>query len=214
MLDDADQRELAQRMRPIFEDKDLEIVFVGSTAIVGMDLFPRTSKDTDALGAPNLTVKNAREILEEIADEEGLVVQEKGWGTIAVANLDEDGDPTWEVDLLVPERGPIPKDAARRIHEFAEETDIGPTAIPEHILATKAIAYGDCRRDREQEKALQYENDLLQLDKELGDDIDWDEVDALLSTFPTTRARDAAEKLHEIFGIDLGSSDGPDRSIA
>jgi hypothetical protein len=129
-------------MRPIFQNKDLEIAFVGSTAIVGMELFPRTSRDTDAHGAPHLTVAEARTIPNEIADGEGLVVQEKGWGTIAVANLDEDGDPRWAVDLLVSERGPIPTEAARRIHKLAQETDIGPTAIPEHILVTRPSPTG------------------------------------------------------------------------
>ncbi len=214
MLDDADQRQLAKRMHPILTEKGIETVFVGSTAIVGLDLFPRTSDDADALGPPDLTVQEARQTLAEIAEDEDLVVVEKGWGTIAVAKLDEDEEPLWSVDLLVPEDGPIPKEAAQRIHEEAEDTDIGPTAIPEHVLATKAVAYGDCLRDGEQEKAQRYESDLLQLDQELGEDIDWDEIEELLSAFSTPRARDAAAKILEVYGVDLGFGEGPDRSIA
>lgn len=65
MLDDADQRSLAQRMRPILSKKGIEIVFVGSTAIVGLDLFQRTSKDADALATPDLTVQEARRRVQE-----------------------------------------------------------------------------------------------------------------------------------------------------
>jgi hypothetical protein len=68
-------------------------------------------------------------------------------------------------------------------------------------------------RDEEDEKAQQYENDLLP-DKELGEDIDWEEVKQLLDAFSTTRARDAAAKLREVFGVDMGYDQGPDRSIA
>ena len=50
--------------------------------------------------------------------------------------------------------------------------------------------------------------------KELGEDIGWEEVKRLLDAFPTTRARDAAAKLREVFGVDVGYDQGPDRSIA
>lgn len=214
MLDDADQRELAKRIRPLLEDEGVEVVFVGSTAIVGLGLFPRTSKDADALGPPGLTTQKARKILENIAEDQDLVVQEKGWGTVALAQVNEEGEEDWSVDLLVPKGGIIPEEAASRIHHKAEETDIGPTAIPAHILAMKAVAYGDCMRKGERGRADDYENDLLQLDRTLPEDIDWEEVKQLLSGFPSTRARDAADKLHEIFGVDLGYDRGPDPSIA
>lgn len=213
MLDDEAQIQLAKRMRPILAAKGVNVVFVGSTAIVAHHLFERTSKDADALARPELGVTEARRILEQIAKEEDLVVQEKGWGTLALAKLDESGEPIWTVDLLVPEGGIIPEAAAALIHAKAVETEIGPTAIPEHVLGTKAVAYGDCVRQGRRKAAQRYEADLLELKDTLPEDIQWDEVVALLRAFPTVRARDAAEKVHEVFGFDLGFAKEPDPAI-
>lgn len=214
MLDDADQRSLAKRIHPILEQHGLSVVFVGSTAIVGLGLFPRTSKDADALAAPELPMSAARRILGEIAEENDLSTQERGWGTVSLVKLDRDGEEAWTVDLLVPEGGIIPAAAAAIIHEHAIETDIGPTAIPEHVLATKAVAYGDCLGKGDMDAAAKYESDLLQLEKTLGEDIDWHAVKELLATFPSGRRVEAARKIHEVLGQDLGFREDPDPSVA
>lgn len=213
MLDDEAQLQLAKRMRPILAAKGVRVVFVGSTAIVALHLFARTSKDADALAHPELGVTEARRILEQIAEEEELVLQDKGWGTLALAKLDEDEETIWTVDLLVPEGGIIPEAAAVSIHAEAVETEIGPTAIAEHVLAMKAVAYGDCVRQGRRKAAQRYEADLLELKGALPGEIQWAAVDRLLRAFPTVRATDAAAKIEEVFGVDLGFAKDRDPAI-
>lgn len=213
MLDDAAQRQLATRMGRIFAAKDIAVVFVGSTAVVGLRLYPRTSKDTDALAAPDVTLETARRAMREIAAEEKLTFQEKGWGTLAVVKHRPDGTIAWEVDLLVPEGEMVPPAAARRIHDLAVGTDIGRTAIPEHLLAMKAVAYGDCTGKDELAKAEKYESDLLEFRKVADEQFAWDETRRLLSHFPEARRRAAAEKIREVLGRDLGFPGDVDRSF-
>lgn len=213
MLDDEAQRQLATRMGRIFAVKGIEVVFVGSTAVVGLRLYPRTSKDADALAAPEVTLETARRVMRAIADAEKLVFQEKGWGTLAVVKHHLDGTIAWEVDLLVPEGEMVPPAAARRIHDRAVDTDIGRTAIREHVLAMKAVAYGDCIGKDDLANAEKYESDLLEFRKVAGARFDWNETKRLLSLFPDARRRTAAEKIHEVFGRNLGVPSDADPSF-
>lgn len=213
MLDGSEQRELAVRMRELFSEQGLPVVFVGSTAVVGLELYERSTKDADALAAYDLTIDEVRVMLKRIATDEGLDIREKGWGTVALVNLDEVGDILWEVDVITPDEGMIPSGAARRIQEHAVETAIGPTAIAEHILAMKAIAYGDCTGKGQVGAAAKYAGDLHELRRALGNDISWQEVIDLLSEFHGARRQAAAAKIGDVFGRDLDLPSDPDPAV-
>lgn len=213
-LDETEQRRIAARFLPELEERGIDVVFVGSTAVVGLELYPRTSADADALAAPGTGTSEARQVLEAIAeDEDDLVLVEKGKGTVSLAKRDSEGAFAWEIDVIVPALDLVPPEAAERVHAQATETEIGPTAIPEHVLAMKAIAYGDRRRDGDREGMEKYESDLLGFGDVVGEDFDWDEVEALLSRFPQPRRELAAEKLFDEYGRDLGLPSDEDPAI-
>lgn len=214
MLDDAQQTQLAIRISELFKSKGMIVVFVGSTAIVGLGLFERTSKDADALAPPDARWDEAMRLIERIGDEYNLEVAHRGWGTLTLINKDPDGNTIWEVDLIIPEGGLIPPDAAMRIHERAETTPIGATAIKEHVLATKAVAYGDCMGKGLPQEASKYENDLLEFRAIMTDDFDWAEAGLLLTMYNQARRALAADIIHEIFGRHLTTHDEPDPAVA
>lgn len=210
VVDASTQREVADRAVEALDRRDVPVVLIGSTAIVAQDLYPKTSKDVDLLPPADLDLSKTRAILDDVGHDLDADVSETGWGTVSLVETttDEDAEP-WKVDLVVPGPGAadgvIPPDAANRIRSRAEDTDIAPAAIPEHILAMKAVAYGDCIGKGQRGEALTYRGDVMELRERL-DDVDRDEVQALLERFPEARAGPARGVIEEVFGVELGGS--------
>lgn len=210
-MDENTQMDIARRFVEALRDRDVDVVLVGSTAIVARGLFHKTSKDVDALSEPGLSLDEAREILEEIAEDQSGELVETGWDTLRVQ---EDSEPSsgepWKADLIVPgERsgtGIIPPEAANRIRSRAEETDIAPAAISEHIVVMKAVAFGDCHSKGQNSRAQEYKGDVMEF-RDRDSDLDWGEVEELLGCFPDARAGLAVELLNEIFGVGLPEPD-------
>lgn len=199
MMSDATQREVARRMVAEFKKRNADVVLVGSTAVVALGLYPKTSKDADALGAPGLKLDEARALMQSIARDQQLEYAELGWGTLAVLKKAENGDDLWRMDLLVPEEGPIPKKAAALIHARATKTDMGMSAIAEHVIVTKAVAYGDCLGKQDAKRARDYAQDLAELRRALRD-VDEVRIKELLEAYPDARRGPAIELINETFG--------------
>lgn len=66
----------------------------------------------------------------------------------------------------------------------------------------KAAAYRDCTSKGERAEALTYRGDVLKLRDRL-DEVDWEEVHALLERFPDARAKEAFRVIKEVFGVKL-----------
>ncbi len=208
MMSDATQREVARRMVSELKKRSADVVLVGSTAVVALGLYPKTSKDADALGAPGLTLDGARRLMRGIARDLQLEYAELGWGTIAVIKKDREGQDLWRMDLLVPEEGPIPKRAAALIHARATKTDIGMSAIAEHIIVTKAVAYGDCLGKQDAKRARDYAQDLAELRRALRA-VDETRIKELLDTYPDARRGPAIDFINETFGTRFRAPDDP-----
>lgn len=196
-MDDEEQRALGRRLLEELAAEGVEAVLVGSTAVVALRLFPRTSKDADALAPPSLTLDQARDVMRRVGSRHALTPTEAGENTLSLVAGDP-AAPAWRMDLIVPAGGLIPERAARLIHRMAVETDVGRAAIPEHILVMKAVAYGDCVGKGRPRRALEYESDVARLR-----DIDhaWREdlVRELLETFPDARRGPAARLIRRTF---------------
>lgn len=210
MMSDATQREVARSMVAELKKRDADVVLVGSTAIVALGLYPKTSKDADALGAPGLTLDEARRLMKEIAHDQQLEYAELGWGTLAVIKRADDGNDLWRMDLLVPEEGPIPKKAAALIHARAVKTDLGMSAIPEHVIVTKAVAYGDCLGKQDAKRARDYAQDLAELRGALRD-VNEARMKELVDAYPDARRGPAIELINETFGTRFRAP--PDPSV-
>jgi hypothetical protein len=207
-MSDATQREVARRMVAELKKRSANVVLVGSTAVVALGLYPKSSKDADALGAPGLTLNEGRALMQDIARELNLEYAELGWGTLAVFKAHGQGEALWRMDLLVPEEGPIPEKAAALIHARARRTDIGMSAIPEHIIVTKAVAHGDCLAKQDVERARDYEQDLVELRGALRA-IDEARVVELLDAYPDARRAPAIGLINETFGTRFQPPDDP-----
>ena len=198
-MSDATQREVARRMVDELKKRDAEVVLVGSTAVVALALYPKTSKDADALGAPGLTLERARGLMRSIAEDLGLEYVELGWGTLAVVKKDPSGEDLWRMDLLVPGAGPIPERAAALIHARAARTSLGRAAIAEHVVVTKAVAYGDCLGKQDARRARDYAEDLTSLRQALRS-VDEARMKELLDAYPDARRGPAIDLINETFG--------------
>ena len=198
-MSDATQREVARRMVAELEKRDAEVVLIGSTAVVALALYPKTSKDADALGAPGLTLERGRALMRSLARDLGLEYVELGWGTLAVVKKDASGDDLWRMDLLVPGDGPIPEKAAALIHARATRTSLGKAAIAEHVIVTKAVAYGDCLGKHDAKRARDYAEDLAALRRALRS-VDEARMRELLDAYPDARRGPAIDLINETFG--------------
>lgn len=215
-MDVGEQRQVAALMIEALRGQGIGAVVVGSSAIVALDLFPKASKDVDLLAARPLPLgmDKAREVMAAIAAAWGGHVVEAGWGTLRLV-VPAPGSPgagpgeAWMADLIVPGAGPIPEAAAARVATRAVATEAGPAAVVEHILVMKAVAYGDRFGQGDADGADRYEADVLEL-AERGGDLDWDEVRAMLATFPVPGAAAAARLINRVFGTRLPAPDGPD----
>lgn len=65
-MDEATQREIAALLVKELSREGLDAVLVGSSAVVALDLFPRSSKDADALGPAGLSLDEGRRIMRAI----------------------------------------------------------------------------------------------------------------------------------------------------
>lgn len=202
-MDDALHAEVARRMNDEAARRGLEIVFVGSTAAILQRLLRKTSKDVDGLAPPGLSLDEGRAFMRALATDLALDYGERGWGVLTVRRANPDGSSAWEFDLLVPEKGPIPPKAAALIRRDAVRTPAGLAASPEHVLATKAVAYGDSLGKGDATAATIYEGDLLDLRDHLRKEPDWTNVQELLDAYPDARARHAIRILDEVFGVEL-----------
>lgn len=166
MMSDATQREVARRMVAELKKRNADVVLVGSTAVVALGLYPKTSKDADALGAPGLKLDEARALMKSIARDQRLEYAELGWGTFAV----------------------LP--------------------APEHIVVTKAVAYGDCLGKQDAKRARDYAQDLAELRRALGKIKEaW--IEELLRAYPDARRGPAIEIINETFGTRFRPPDDP-----
>lgn len=209
MMDEALQREVARRMGSEFARRGIDVVFVGSTAVVLQRIAPKTSKDVDTLAPVTLKLDDARVLMQRIAADGKLEMDERGWGVLVVAKKNEAGQTLWECDLIVPEGELVPPAAARLIRASAVKTEAGLAATPGHVVAMKAIAYGDCIGQQRPERARAYQQDLEELRKRLRA-VDWPAVQRLLDAFPDARAAPAVRLLREIFGAPLREPDSYD----
>ena len=208
MMSDATQREVARRMVAELKKRNADVVLIGSTAVVALGLYPKSSKDADALGAPGLTLDQGRVLMKAIARDLELDYVELGWGTLAVLKNDGKGETLWRMDLLVPGEGPIPRKAAALIHARAKVTDIGRAAVPEHVIVTKAVAHGDCRGKQDEARAREYAQDLVDLRRALrGVNEAW--IKELLDAYPDARRGPAIERINETFGTRFRPPDDP-----
>ena len=128
--------------------RGVEVILVGSTAVIAQALFPKTSKDADALAPDTMDLDAARPFTADIANEFGATVAEAGWGVLSI--LPPPGTADWRMDLIVPGEGPIPSEAAHLIRTRAVETPIGWAACPEHVLVMKARSVRRLPRQRRQ----------------------------------------------------------------
>ena len=199
MMEDALQRDVAARMVKALQARGADVVLVGSTAVVALGLYPKTTKDADALAPPTLTLEEGRRVMRAVAEEMDLRFHEAGWGTLSCLKLDAQGEELWRMDLLVPEDGPIPPFAAALVHAHARPTPVGRAAIPEHVLVMKAVAIGDCVGKGDLARAEQYESDLLELRRALRS-LDEPKVAGLLRAYPDARSGPAARAINEVFG--------------
>lgn len=200
-MDEALQRDVAARMVAIFRERGVETVLVGSTAIIALELAPVTSKDADLLAPNSLTLDAARALMARIGSELGLRLVERGWGVVSLVK-ESGGEEVWRADLLVPEAGPIPPPVATLIRRRAVPTDIGPAAIPEHVMAMKGVAHGDSLGKGAEDEALKYATDLVRLRDALAEP-QWGLVSEVLHAYPLARARMGAAAIDEAFKTDL-----------
>lgn len=207
-MDEAQQREIASRLVDELAIEGVNAVLVGSSAVVALHLFRRSSKDADALAPPELSLDEARRVMQAIASRFSLPVTETGDRTLSIIKRDEAGIILWRMDLLVSGDGLIPTRAAALIHEHAKQTDIGRAAIPEHVLVMKAIAYGDSTGKGRPERTRDYQSDVETL-RNLPQKLDMKLVEELLRAFPDAR-RDAAVRLiNRVFGTGFRESVDP-----
>lgn len=207
-MSDATQREVARRMVSELKKRNADVVLIGSTAVVALGLYPKTSKDADALGAPGLTLDQGRRLMKAIAADLGLEYAELGWGTLAVLKRDDEGNDLWRMDLLVPGEGPVPTEAAALIHARATRTDLGMSAIAEHVIVTKAVAHGDCIGKNDAKRARDYAQDLADLRAALRR-VDEVRMRELLDAYPDARRGPAVDLINETFGTRFSRSDDP-----
>lgn len=203
MMDEALQRQVAARMVKLFHEHGVEVVLVGSTAVLALGLAPVTSKDADMLAPALMTLEEARVVLARIGKELGVDVVERGWGTISLVSRDERKREGWRVDLLVPQDGPIPPSAARIIRREAVSTEIGLAANSDHVIVMKAVAYGDSLGKGSATDALKYEADIRRLRDEFEETPRWTHVRELLRAYPDARARLGARLIDEVWGTRL-----------
>lgn len=210
MMNEATQREIASLLLKELSGEGLEAVLVGSSAVVALDLFPRSSKDADALAPPGVSLDEGRRTMRAIGERFHIEPTEVGEGTISLIQRGEAGEIVWRMDLIVPGDGLIPSAAATLIHKRAKKTVIGRAAIAEHLLAMKAIAYGDCVGKGIHDRAAEYKRDVEAL-RAIPARLDLRLTEGLLSAFPDVR-RDAAVRLiNETFGTKFRES--PDPSV-
>lgn len=206
-MDEATQREIASLLVKDLSREGLEAVLVGPSAVVALDLFPRSSKDADALAPAGFPLDEGRRVMRAIGERFRILPTEMGEGTISLLQRGEAGEISWRMDLIVPGDGLIPNAAATLIHERAKRTDIGRAAVAEHVLAMKAIAYGDCV-GKGNDRAAEYKRDVDAL-RAIPARLDLRVTEALLATFPDAR-RDAAVRLiNETFGTKFRESRDP-----
>lgn len=183
---------------------------MGSSAVVALDLFPRMSKDADALGPPTMTLDEGRRVMRAIGKGYDIEPTETGDQTVSLVMRDPGGQIAWRMDLLVPGAGLIPKGTAALIHEHAKTTEIGRAAIPEHILVMKAVAWGDSVGKGRPGRAADYEGDVARL-RDVRPPVDLRLVEELLGTFPDARRDPAVRLINQQFGTKFRQS--PDPSV-
>jgi len=209
-MDEATQREIASLLVNELSREGLEAVLVGSSAVVALDLFPRSSKDADALGPAGLSLDEGRRVMRAIGERFQIAPTEVGEGTISLIQRNEQGEMVWRMDLIVPGDGLIPSAAATLVHKHAKKTPIGKAAIPEHVLAMKAIAYGDCVGKGNADRAAEYKQDVETL-RGIPTRLDLRLTEELLKGFPDARRYAAVRLVNATFGTKFRES--PDPSV-
>lgn len=207
-MDEATQREIASLLVKELSREGVEAVLVGSSAVVALDLFPRSSKDADALAPAGLSLDEGRRVMRAIGERFRIEPTEVGEGTISLIQRGDAGEMVWRMDLIVPGDGLIPTAAATLIHKNAKKTDIGRAAIAEHVLTMKAIAYGDCVGKGNNDRAADYKRDVEAL-RAMPVRLDLHLAEELLKTFPDARRDAAARLINEAFGTKFRESPDP-----
>jgi hypothetical protein len=210
MLDPATQADLARRTVDTFRRLGIEVILVGSTSALATGVLQKTSKDVDVLAPASAGKGGWDMLLAAAARAMGAALEERGWGVKSLVKRGEEGEELWAVDVLIPDVGPIPEQAARLVRKRAVKTDLGLAAIPEHVLAMKAVAWGDCLGQGDAGAALVYEADLTDLGEALGKGLDMDLVAELLKRFADARADQGRYILKRVLGAGLGRSHGRD----
>lgn len=208
MLDAETQADLARKAVDAFGRLDVEVVLVGSTSVLAAGLVGKASKDVDVLGPPRIPPARWESILRSAASALGAKLEERGWGVRSLVG--RSGNQAWAVDVLIPETGPIPGPVASVVRKKARRTDLGLAAIPEHVMAMKAVAWGDCVGQGDEAAARVYEADLTDLGEALGSRIEWALVADLLKRYPKARADLGRSILHRTLGAQFGGEPDPD----
>lgn len=208
MLDAETQADLARKAVEAFGRLGIEVVLVGTTSVLAAGLSDKASKDVDVLGPARIPPARWETVLRSVASALGAHLEERGWGVRSlVGGVSEQ---TWAVDVLIPESGPIPGPVASVVRKKARRTDLGLAAIPEHVIAMKAVAWGDCVGQGDAGAARVYEADLTDLGEALGARLDWAVVADLLERFPKARADQGRLIIRRTLGADLGRGFDPD----
>lgn len=202
----ASQEELAGFLLRLLSELNIVGILVGTTAALATGAMNTASKDADAVA---VTRKNAtlRKDLRRLAKELGLTYSEQGWGVLTLQELvvrDGDFEPTvaWAVDVILPAGGMIPYGAALLISKHSQDTRWGAAAVPEHIVATKAVAAADRASEGQPLLAMKYEQHLEQMAESLGPELRWGMVREVLLKYATHRRKPAAGLIKDIFGTD------------
>lgn len=207
-MDEATQREIARKLVNGLNQQGIDPVLVGSSAVIALDLFPRASKDADALAPPSTTLDEGRRVMREIGKDYKLEPTETGDQTVSLVMRDSDGLITWRMDLLVPGAGLIPVATAALVHKHAKATPIGRAAIPEHILVMKAVAWGDSIGKGRAGRVTEYEADVLRM-RDLRPSLDMKLVQEILKTFPDARRDPAIRLINKRFGTTFSETFDP-----
>lgn len=209
MMDEASQREVASAVVEALAKRGIDAVLVGSTAVVALELYPKTTKDVDVVPVIQGGIDAVRQLAGEIAGELGAEVGEVGWGVVALVHRGDDGAVRWRVDLLAPDAGPFTARVVDRLAAHAVKTEVGPAACPEHVIAMKAVAWADSYGRGHARGMQRYEGDLEDI-RDAVEDPDSGLIADLLSVFQDARAGPAARIVNQLFGTDLKEPAGPD----
>ncbi|MGQ0536676.1 MAG: hypothetical protein ACT4PT_11465 [Methanobacteriota archaeon] len=203
---EAAPEDVARYLLKLLEVLGLQGVLVGTTAALAAGDIQVRSKDTDVVAVGVRRPAALRKALREHAAHEGLVHDEPGWGVVSLSRPTPGGDPdavpAWTGDVILPSSGMIPPAAARLVARDAVETDWGPAACAEHVVAMKAVAAADRAAEGQPLLVMKYEQHIELMAQRHGADLDWDRVRELLGTYSPKRREGAASLLRDAFGVD------------